>query len=142
MRPRLLALACWVLLSVLVATNANGGPIGAHGGVAAGRPAGFAQPWSDRPGSPRGVAHVNGVWWRAGHWWHGVRGRRLGWWWVVGAAWYWYPAAVYPYPDFYTPPYLPSGYWYWCDFYLNYYPDVADCPTGWQTVPAFNGALP
>src|SRR6516162_4529731 len=62
--------------------------------------------------------------WRSGHWWHGTRGSRLGWWWNTGSNWYWFPAAVYPYPDPYTPPYLASGFWYWCDFYQNYYPHV------------------
>jgi hypothetical protein len=88
--------------------------------------------WAAHPGWRRGFAPVNRFAWRSGHWWHGVRGRRFGWWWIVGPAWYWYPAAVYPYPDLYSPPYLVPGYWYWCDFYEGYYPDVADCPTGWQ----------
>jgi hypothetical protein len=130
--PKLLALACWVLLSVPIAAHANGGSMGARGGFASGRPAGVAQPWSGTLGSPHGQGHVSRLWWRAGHWWHGTSGRRHGWWWVVGPSWYWYPFAVYPYPDFYTPADLTPGYWYWCNFYLNYYPDVSDCPTGWQ----------
>jgi hypothetical protein len=48
--------------------------------------------------------------------------------------WYWYPAAIYPYPDPFTPPYQASGYWYWCDFYQNYYPNVASCPSEWEAV--------
>ena len=42
--------------------------------------------------------------WRGGRWFHGWHGNRLGWWWIVGPAWYWYPAPVYPYPNPYTPP--------------------------------------
>jgi hypothetical protein len=42
--------------------------------------------------------------WRGGHWFHGRHIGRLGWWWVVGGSWYFYPAAVYPYPDPYVPP--------------------------------------
>jgi hypothetical protein len=37
--------------------------------------------------------------WRAGHWYHGRHGGRVGWWWVAGGVWYFYPAPVYPYPD-------------------------------------------
>jgi len=42
--------------------------------------------------------------WRGGRWYHGYYGGHLGWWWVVGGVYYWYPAAVYPYPDPYSPP--------------------------------------
>ena len=63
-----------------------------------------------------------------------MRGHWRGWWWNVGPYWYWYPVAVYPYPDLYTPPYQASGYSYWCDFYHNYYPNVATCPSEWQAV--------
>jgi hypothetical protein len=42
--------------------------------------------------------------WRGGRWVHGWHGRTFGWWWVVGGAYYAYPAPVYPYPDPYTPP--------------------------------------
>jgi hypothetical protein len=66
--------------------------------------------------------------WRGGRWFHGWHGNRLGWWWIVGGAWYWYPAPVYPYPNPYAPPVvvqvpapppaqpqaLPST-WYYCD---------------------------
>jgi hypothetical protein len=30
---------------------------------------------------------------------------------------------------------LPSGYWYYCANPPGYYPDVTDCPVGWQQVP-------
>jgi hypothetical protein len=112
-------------------------------------PAGFAHPWSGPASPPHGFAHFNHGWqWPNGHWWHGNRGRRFGWWWVVGPAWFWYPTVFYtypgfiPYPNFIPPPELPPGYSYWCDFYLNYYPNVTNCPSGWQVEPPFNGAEP
>src|SRR5262245_44131853 len=66
--------------------------------------------------------------WRGGRWFHGWHETRLGWWWIVGPAWYWYPAPIYPYPEPYTPPVvvqvpasppaqpqnLPPT-WYYCD---------------------------
>jgi len=43
--------------------------------------------------------------WRGGHWSHRRHDGRLGWWWVVGGLWYFYPERVVgPYPDPYTPP--------------------------------------
>lgn len=36
--------------------------------------------------------------WRRGHWFHGDHGGHVGWWWVVGIDWYFYPRPVYPYP--------------------------------------------
>jgi hypothetical protein len=94
--------------------------------------------------------------WRSGYWHHGDHGGRLGWWWVMGGLWYFYPQPVYPYPD----PYLPSTVviqqtvpvapapvppvvtqaapqvWYYCEASASYYPYVPTCPTGWKTVPA------
>lgn len=83
--------------------------------------------------------------WRGGHWFHGRHFGRLGWWWIVGGAWYFYPAPVYPYPDPYIPPAVvtrvpppptpsPPQYWYYCDSVKGYYPYVADCPEGWRRV--------
>jgi hypothetical protein len=73
--------------------------------------------------------------WRSGYWRHGdYRGRR-GWWWIVGASWYWYPAAISPYPDPYTPPGLIPGWYYWCSDYQQYYPLVGDCPSAWEPEP-------
>jgi hypothetical protein len=37
--------------------------------------------------------------WRHGHWYHGPHAGRTEWWWVVGDAWYAFPAPVYPYPQ-------------------------------------------
>jgi hypothetical protein len=84
--------------------------------------------------------------WRGGHWFHGEHLGRLGWWWVVGGAWYFYPAPVYSYPDPYVPPAVvtqvppapptpsPPPYWYYCPSVKGYYPYVAECPEGWRPV--------
>jgi hypothetical protein len=83
--------------------------------------------------------------WRGGHWFHGDHFGRLGWWWIVGGAWYFYPAPVYPYPDPYVPPAVvtqapppltqsPPQYWYYCPSVKGYYPYVAECPEGWRLV--------
>ena len=76
--------------------------------------------------------------WRGGHWVHSWHGGRFGWWWTVGPDWYYYPRAVYPYPDPYTPPYAAPGAraWYYCPPAQSYYPYVATCPVPWQPVPA------
>ena len=42
--------------------------------------------------------------WRSGAWRHGWHSGRVGWWWVAGGMWYFYPQPVYPYPDPYRPP--------------------------------------
>jgi hypothetical protein len=84
--------------------------------------------------------------WHGGHWFHGKHFGRLGWWWVVGGAWYFYPAPVCPYPDPYVPPAVvmqaPSAlptpstpqYWYYCPSAKGYYPYVVECPEGWRPV--------
>jgi hypothetical protein len=76
--------------------------------------------------------------WRGGRWFHGPHEGRLGWWWIVGPSWYFYPRAVYPYPDPYVPPYAASGApaWYYCPPAQAYYPYVPSCPVPWQVVPA------
>ncbi len=79
--------------------------------------------------------------WRSGTWHHEVHDGRLGWWWVIGTIWYFYPGPIYPYPDPYTPPVIqqlpPSPqYWYYCASAGAYYPYVPVCPEGWRMVPA------
>jgi hypothetical protein len=90
--------------------------------------------------------------WRAGRWHHVYHDGRWGWWWVVGGLWYFYPRAIYPYPDPYTPPVVvvqpsapatpapntppPPQFWYYCNSAKTYYPYVASCPEGWKAVPA------
>jgi len=83
--------------------------------------------------------------WHGGRWVHGRHDGRLGWWWVVGSIWYFYPAPVYPYPNPYQPPTViatagppapAAGYWYYCRSAGSYYPYVAVCPESWTRVPA------
>jgi hypothetical protein len=44
----------------------------------------------------------------------------------------WYPAAIYPYPDPFTPAAMAIGFWYWSDAYQQYFPYVGACPSGWR----------
>jgi hypothetical protein len=88
--------------------------------------------------------------WRGGHWAHGRHDGRMGWWWVAGGLWYFYPAPIYPYPNPWEPPPVvlvnppvdsappppPTQYWYYCEASGAYYPYVASCPGGWKQVPA------
>ena len=90
--------------------------------------------------------HFYGPGWRGGHWAHGDHGDRLGWWWVVGPSWYYYPAPVYPYPappQVLVPGPLPASaqYWYYCEPLRGYYPNVSACPTLWKAVPSTPGAI-
>ncbi len=93
--------------------------------------------------------------WRSGAWHHGRHDGRLGWWWVVGGMWYFYPEPIYPYPDPYIPPYVvvqsapqipavpaPPQSWYYCEASKEYYPYVATCPAGWKAVPAMPATPP
>ena len=71
------------------------------------------------------------------------------------APYYGYPAYVYPAPVYGYPPVVvesnppvyieqgtaaapaqPQGDWYYCAASQSYYPYVAECPAGWQRVPA------
>jgi hypothetical protein len=38
--------------------------------------------------------------WNSGYWYNGHHEGRLGWWWVVGSLWYFYPQPVDPYPAY------------------------------------------
>jgi hypothetical protein len=80
------------------------------------------------PAPPRGTRPLDVTRWRGGHWWHGRHSGRIGWWWIVGPEFYWYPSAILPYTE------PAEGYWYWCDAYQQYYPNVTDCPSGWRPV--------
>lgn len=95
--------------------------------------------------------------WRGGHWNHGYHDGRLGWWWIVGGLWFFYPQWVAGYPDPYTPPPTvivqptapaapstppPSQYWYYCDAAKGYYPYVPSCAGGWRMVPATPSGAP
>lgn len=94
--------------------------------------------------------------WRGGHWVHDWHDNHFGWWWIVGGAWVFFNAPIYPYPDPYVPstvivqqapppapaappstgPAPAAAYWYYCASAQNYYPYVTQCPVGWQQVPA------
>ena len=87
--------------------------------------------------------------WRSGHWTHGRHDGRMGWWWVVGPTWYFYPSPVYPYPNPWEPPVVvpmvPGGnpppapaaiHWYFCPNSNNYYPYISTCVSGWVQMPA------
>jgi hypothetical protein len=107
--------------------------------------------------------------WRDGRWRHGWHDGHLGWWWVVGGFWYFYPAPIYPYPDPYTPPVVveqappavviqqappaapssaqapatpPPQVWHYCEASKSYYPYVASCPGGWKQVPVTPADVP
>jgi len=44
-----------------------------------------------------------------------------------------------PYYGYYYPPaygYAPDAYWYYCQSYGDYYPNVESCPEAWIPVPA------
>jgi len=80
--------------------------------------------------------------WHGGHWFHGPHGGRKGWWWVLGNAWYFYPAPVYPYPNPYIPPVMAPPppavtYWYYCRHPRGYYPYVPACYGRWHEVPGY-----
>lgn len=73
--------------------------------------------------------------WQEGRWYQGRHQDRFGWWWIVGPSWFWYPAPVYPYPNYYIPPGAsPSPNWYYCARPPGYYPYVTRCEVPWQLV--------
>ncbi|MGA7181119.1 MAG: hypothetical protein WBX11_16255 [Thiobacillaceae bacterium] len=80
-----------ILLSLPVTADERGRGWGAHGGGWHGDIRHF-----DR--------HDLDHWRYDGRWRHGWHDGRIGWWWVVGGIWYFYPAPLYPYPDPYVPP--------------------------------------
>jgi hypothetical protein len=45
-----------------------------------------------------GRAYYGRTAWNRGTWRHEMRNGRMGWWWDVGGAWYFYEQPVYPYP--------------------------------------------
>jgi hypothetical protein len=85
--------------------------------------------------------------WSGGHWSHGWHGGHFGWWWFAGGGWFFYPYAVYPYPDYVSTTYYDDGdyapagngggsSWYYCDNPKGYYPYVQSCNGPWRPVPA------
>src|SRR5512142_2931843 len=89
-------------------------------GLGLARPSAAAE-WRDHRGGPppvarferRGDAHRfrdrDFARWREGHWVHRRHLGRVGWWWVAGGTWYFYPAPVYPYPEPYAVPSAPPA---------------------------------
>lgn len=96
-----------------------------------------------RAGHWRRLSVAQRAHWRAGRWWQGRRHGRLGWWWLAGGIWYWYPTAVYPYPSEVSAEavydYAPEGRsddsWYYCNSPAGYYPYVKSCNGDWKAVP-------
>ncbi|MEI6558367.1 MAG: hypothetical protein WCO00_08145 [Rhodospirillaceae bacterium] len=79
--------------------------------------------------------------WQSGRWFQGHHEGRIGWWWIVGDGWYFYPQPVNPYPDPYLPPMgaapmPPGAVYYYCPSPSGYYPYLPACPMGWQVIPA------
>jgi len=129
----LAALAVLLALTGPVAAQHAGG--GSPRGGVAGHWSGPSGAWSAHGAWHGDIGHFDIDRWRGGHWWNGPYGGRVGWWWIVGPDWYWYPAPLGVYPDPFTPPGAAPGYWYWCDAYQQYYPYVGACPSGWRAVP-------
>jgi hypothetical protein len=120
------------------------------------RPAFADRDGHDRHGDGSRFEHREPGHWREGHWRHGWHDGRIGWWWVTGGLWSFYPAPVYPFPDPYGPPVVveqapptvmiqqppqgavppPAQNWYYCAPSRAYYPYVSTCPVEWQLVPA------
>ena len=79
--------------------------------------------------------------WRSGRWLHEEHAGYLGWWWIIGDEWYFYPEPIYPYPTFISdylipvPAPLSPQFRYYCDNPPGYYPDVQACYDGWQAIP-------
>jgi hypothetical protein len=133
---RRMAILIWAALSIAAAPALAQHRGGAPGGPPAGHWSGNNGGWDRHEGWHGDIRHFDHSFWQGGHWWHGPYGGRQGWWWIVGPNWYWYPTAVYPYPDPYLPPGGAPGFWYYCDAYRQYYPYVGACPSGWRAVPA------
>jgi hypothetical protein len=90
--------------------------------------------------------------WAQGHWSHGSHNGFSGWWWVLGASWYYYDNPYYPYPSPDSPSALvidsyddddgqasqpviaESSYRYYCPNPQGYYPTVQACNVEWTTV--------
>jgi hypothetical protein len=71
-----------------------------------------------------------------GHWFHGVRGGQVGWWWVAAAPAYLYLQPGYPVTSTYDPAAVATQpiYGYFCNPLQRYYPEVQSCPEPWTVV--------
>jgi hypothetical protein len=92
-------------------------------------------------------------WGHGGRWVHDRHNGRLGWWWIVGPSWYFYPrpyAVTTPQTVIIQQPVqqqpqqvvieqgapqaaVPSPVLYYCRSTETYYPDTMTCPGGWST---------
>lgn len=132
----------------------HGAPSGYHGALPRGGPGPGASRYQlGRPGHDLGAFNGRGFsrftgqdreQWRGGGWRHEYHNGHLGWWWVVGGLWYFYPEPIFPYPTYVGPDYYydyynyysqPSYYWYYCEDPPGYYPDVQQCNGEWEPVP-------
>jgi hypothetical protein len=88
--------------------------------------------------------------WQHGGWRHAWHNGHYGWWWFAGGDWFFYPAPIYPYPEYvgsadYYDYYDENGaqpyYWYYCENPPGYFPYVQQCYGPWEPVPpqAANG---
>ena len=118
--------------SDLAYAGPHGGGGGFHGGGFHAGYSGFHGGWHG------GVAGIHNGLGHGGQWYHGWRGGSYGWWWGDGLGWTDLPYGSDYYPDY---GYYGSGQpsasqnWYYCSDPAGYYPYVAQCNTGWQTVP-------
>lgn len=107
----------------------------------------FRHGWNDQQ---RNFRHR----WRNGRWWRGRHNGRMGWWWLVGNAWYSFANATYPYPAYGGGDYGGGDYatgggegccapdgadarpntWYRCSDPEGYYPYVRQCNGEWESV--------
>jgi hypothetical protein len=106
---------------------------------------------TDRLGRGEPANWTHGAWRHS--WFNGV----FGWWWFSNNQWYLYAEPIYPYPGYFPgaieqPAYAspddqepnseqaaagpPAAYYYYCANPSGYYPDLSECPSGWQVVPA------
>ena len=106
-----------------------------------------ADPWF-RHDHPRDFRRHDERVWVGGSWYHGDYRGRVGWYWIVGDSYYYYPRPIYPYPNPYIPPTVvvappvrlegppQSSVWYFCESADAYYPYVSECVGEWRVVPA------
>lgn len=112
-----------------------------------------ADPWYHHD-HPRDFHHYDQHVWMGGNWYHGNYMGRVGWYWIVGSTYYYYPEPVYPYPNPYIPPTIvvqptpapqqpiklesqpQQPIWYFCESANGYYPYVSECNGEWKTIPA------
>lgn len=106
--PRLLATLLLGLGILSVPALAHADDHGRNGGRGNGHDRGYHRgferhEYRERPHVV--YRHINDRNWERGRWMHGMRNGQLGWWWVVGYNWFYYPQPVYPYP---INPYAPQ----------------------------------